>query len=156
MSDRLIRWSFILGLLVFLIQPVLALAQETPPDGPPVVIVPPDEAVGILYNALLAIVGGMLNAPIVIFLTALGKRWLPDSIPSAAIQLTLAMVFTAAFWIAERFGFEVKLQSVIDLVRIAGPLVLTLFLGSGLSSAGYEWARRNRVPIAGYQRPLRV
>lgn len=153
------KLQLILVLLVlFLVAPAIASAQDTQPSANLVPVIPIEDAGALLINTLLAIAGGaVLGAPITVFLTSVLKR-IPQlaSVSAGALAATSGIVITVIVWIARHFGFEVQINTLFDVIVVVAPALMTLFTTLTGGSALYSTAVKANAPIVSYQRASEI
>lgn len=143
-------WLFVLVVAaLFAVVPV-AGAQDAPPSLP---VTPLPEAGQSALIFLTGIAGALVTAPVTLFVVGLLKRVKALSlIKSEWLALGVALALTIVYWVAQRTGYEVQLNSLLHAVEVAGPALVTLvgtLFGAG---ALYNSAAERNVPILGYRR----
>lgn len=113
-----------------------------------------NKAAELLVAAIAAIAaGGLLNAPITVFVVSVLKRLLPESLVSAGtMQLVTGMILTVLFWIAAHFGKVDLFNNVTNFVIVVGPALLNLLAGLTGASAMYATAVKTNTPFIGNKR----
>ena len=113
-----------------------------------------DKAAELLLAAVAAIAaGGLLNAPITLFLVSVLKRFIPGNMVSAGtLQLAVGILATALFWVASHFGQVDLFNNVTDFVIVVGPALLNLFAGLTGASAMYQTAVKANSAVIGFKR----
>jgi uncharacterized membrane protein YedE/YeeE len=143
-------------------EPAEPPADEQPPveepPAPVIDVIPIERAAELLLAAISAIIGGaLLQAPITTFLVSLLKR-VPflNGVGGGALAFVVAGFLTVAVWLSRAFGLEVQLDSAFNVIVVAGPAILNLLATLTGSSALYNVAKNQSVPIIGYERPKRL
>lgn len=113
-----------------------------------------DKAAELLIAAIAAIAaGGLLNAPITLFLVSVLKRFIPANLIGAGtLQLAVGILATALFWVASHFGSVDLFNNVTDFIIVVGPALLNLFAGLTGASAMYATAVKSNSPVIGFKR----
>ncbi len=144
--------TLILLVAALLALPLVALAQDNEPvPAPPITL---EEAAELLLRAIEQIVyAGLFSAPATVLLVSIVKRWaVLKEVPASGIQLFIGGILTALLWIAQRFGFELQFNSLLNLFTSAAPALIALLGTLGLSSAYYQSLRAVDAPLVGYAR----
>lgn len=147
--NRLWRMAVLVVLVLLVIVPVVG-AQDAPPSLP---VTPLPDAGQSALEFLSGIAGALVTAPITLFVVGLLKRIkLLNAVKSEWLALIVALALTVVYWIAQRAGYELQLNSVLHTIEVAGPAIVTLvgtLFGAG---ALYNSASARNIPILGYQR----
>lgn len=147
--NRLWRMAVLVVLVLLVIVPVVG-AQDAPPSLP---VTPLPDAGQSALEFLSGIAGALVTAPITLFVVGLLKRIkLLNAVKSEWLALIVALALTVVYWIAQRTGYELQLNSVLHTIEVAGPAIVTLvgtLFGAG---ALYNSASARNIPILGYQR----
>lgn len=139
------------ALIVLLFAVALPLAAQG--DVPPAEGVPnADEAASLAEVIIAAVLASAFGtAPVTTFLVSLLKRALP--VDARLLATGVALVLAALTAAATQFGFDVQLESLLDLVATAGPAIAGFVATLVGSSAWYEAAKRVDAPVLSYKRP---
>lgn len=148
-QNRLWWIAALVFLALLVIVPVVG-AQDAPPSLP---VTPLPDAGQSALEFLAGIAGALVTAPITLFAVGLLKRIkLLNAVKSEWLALIVALALTVVYWIAQRAGYELQLNSLLHTVEVAGPAIVTLvgtLFGAG---ALYNSASARNIPILGYQR----
>jgi hypothetical protein len=102
---------------------------------------------------IMGLIGSVVNAPVTTFISGLLKKIrLFDSVPARTLSFVVAGVLVVVTWIATYFGFKVQLNSFLNAILVAGPVVMQFVLTLLGSHATYAYARDRKISIVGYQR----
>ena len=117
-------------------------------------IITVEEAARLLLETLMAIaVGGMFSAPITLFLVSTLKRVpLFNAWSAEILQLAIGLILTVVVWIVARLGYIQQFETVVGIILVVGPALISLFTALAVSSAAYNLAVRYRVGYLSYQR----
>lgn len=143
------RGLLVLVLLVVLLAlPLVALAQDAPPDAP----TPPGTALDLLLNTLANLVYVPVAAPLVVILTSISKRLIQWG--DAALHALVWSVLVWAVWaVASNVGYEAQYNDVVSALIILLPTIAGFFATSVTVPRLYDQARSQGVAIIGYRRP---
>lgn len=143
-------WVFVVLAVALLVIVPVAGAQDAPPSLP---VTPLPDAGQSALQFLAGVAGALVTAPITLFAVGLLKRIkVLSAVKSEWLALIVAILLTVIYWIAQRTGYEVQLNSLLHAVEVAGPALVTLvgtLFGAG---ALYNSAASRNVPILGYRR----
>lgn len=137
--------------LLFAVLPLAAQGDVPPAEGVPNA----DEAASLAEVIIAAVLASAFGtAPVTTFLVSLLKRALP--VDARLLATGVALVLAALTAAATQFGFDVQLESLLDLVATAGPAIAGFVATLVGSSAWYEAARRVNAPVVSYSRTPRL
>lgn len=125
-------------------------------DAPPETVPNADEAASLAEVIIAAVLASAFGtAPVTTFIVSLLKRLL-TTVDARLITTVVALLLAAVTAAATQFGFDVQLESLLDLVATAGPAIVG-FVATLVGSAGwYEAARRVNAPVVSYSRTPRL
>lgn len=143
------RGLLVLALLIVLLAlPLVALAQDAPPDAP----TPPGAALDMLLNTLANLVYVPVAAPLVVILTSISKRLIQYG--EAALHALVWSVLAWAVWaVASNAGYEAQYNDVVSALIILLPTIAGFFVTSVAAPRLYQQARSQGVAVIGYRRP---
>lgn len=111
-----------------------------------------EEAVVILLEALMVVVGAWLQAPITTLLVNVIKRFIPSANPEAA-RFLFAVGFTILSWIAVNLGFGLEFDNLISVIAQIGAILWGYYENSMRATRIYlTAAAANESQLFGYQR----
>lgn len=113
-----------------------------------------DKAAELMIAAIGAIAaGGLLNAPITLFLVSVLKRFLPANLVSAGtLQLAVGILATVLFWVSGHFGRVDLFNNLSDFIIVVGPALLNLYATFTGASTLYNGAVKANSAVIGYKR----
>jgi len=99
------------------------------------VIVQPEEAFVILWNAIIAIGAGYLSAPITTVLTNGGKL-IPgiNKLSAVTLRAVIAVVLTVLTWVFTALGLQIQFEGIVEILGVVGTMLFQTFFniqGSG-------------------------
>ncbi len=118
-------------------------------------VISPEQAFVLLYNALIAVIGGFLTSPVVVALVALVK-FLPGmkNISGGVLSVFFATIATLVFWVAGRFGISEAFNSTWELLGTMLPAFLAFIPTLIGAQRSYVALRANGIPGVGSARTL--
>lgn len=113
-----------------------------------------EAAIVLIINTLVGLVMGAFGgSPIVAFIVSVLKKIsLFDRFSGEALTLGSATVVYVIAGLALHLGFGDQFDSVVNLIVVAGPAILSFLMSLFGSKGIFVAARNNNVPLIGYQR----
>lgn len=97
----------------------------------------------------------LVAAPLVVALTAIFKRFLPDNISSAVLALVFQVIVWIAYVVAVQLGYGSQFDSWISTITTIVVAIAGLVGSSFLATRAYNYAADREVPLFGYSRASR-
>lgn len=148
--------------------PTLVIITPGPTSEPPIVVDEPPAPVAPVFEApafndalqaflaaLVAIFASAIASPITAPLVSLIKRIpipLFQNMSGQVVNVLVALVLSAVFWVGQVFGFSAQVDTAYRLVYALLPFVAGAGANFLSNAAVYSVGKNNKMPVLGYQR----